>query len=231
MNKYQSNFMRRANRNLSNRADGATETIVLENTDPNVEQGLGKTFGVTVTNGKASNVALALVPANYDTERLVATTNESGGVYTTTIARTFDNIAALNAAGFTVGAVLADGTSSYTAPDGTVVNFTCTANDPQRTIKELLDYIKFNPQRLKHIDIITSNSNMFQGNLSVTFCNPFYKNRVQTVQMTTFYSRFQYATDRIGIDFADNSLEFSDLLLFTCVIPASATVQFIMTFY
>ena len=80
--------MRRANRNLSNRADGATETIVLENTDPNVDQGLGKTFGVTVTNGKAANVAIALVPANYDTERLVASTTESGGVYTTTIART-----------------------------------------------------------------------------------------------------------------------------------------------
>lgn len=222
--------MNRANRNLSNRATG-DQTVILENLDPNVEQGLGKTFGFTVTENAGHNVAIALVPANFDTERLVATTTESDGVYTTDIARTFDNIEALRAAGFTVGAVLSDGTANYTASDSTKVNVTCAATDPQRTIKEFLDYIKFNPQRLKHIDIITSNSNMFQGNLTVTFCNPFYKNRIQTVQMTTFYSRFQYATDRIGIDFADNSLEFSDLLLFTCVIPGSATVQFILSFY
>lgn len=222
--------MQRASRNLSNRATG-TETVVLENLDPNVEQGLGKTFGFTVTENDGNNVAIALVPANFDTERLVAATTESGGVYTTTITRTFDNIDALRAAGFTVGAILADGTANYTSTDGQKVGVTCSATDPQRTIKEFLDYIKFNPQRLKHIDIITSNSNMFQGNLTVTFCNPFYKNRIQTVQMTTFYSRFQYATDRIGIDFADNSLEFSDLLLFTCVIPGSATVQFILSFY
>lgn len=230
MSKYQDNIMQRANRNLSNRATG-TETVVLENLDPNVEQGLGKTFGFSVTENDGNNVTIALVPANFDTERLVATTTEDTGVYTTEIERTFDNIDALRAAGFTVGAVLADGHADYTSYDKTVVDVTCSPTDPQRTIKEFLDYIKFNPQRLKHIDIITSNANMFQGNLTVTFCNPFYKNRVQTVQMTTFYSRFQYATDRIGIDFADNSLEFSDLLLFTCVIPGSATVQFILSFY
>lgn len=222
--------MQRANRNLSNRATG-TETVVLENLDPNVEQGLGKTFGFSVTENDGNNVTIALVPANFDTERLVADTQEDAGTYTTVITRTFDNIDALRKAGFTVGAVLADGRADYTADDKTVVDVTCSSTDPQRTIKEFLDYIKFNPQRLKHIEIITSNANMFQGNLTVTFCNPFYKNRIQTVQMTTFYSRFQYATDRIGIDFADNSLEFSDLLLFTCVIPGSATVQFILSFY
>ncbi len=232
MNKYQANLMSRAKRNLSNRADGATETIVLENTDPNVEQGLGKTFGVTVQNGGSSSTTLAIVPANYDTERLIAHSKSSDtGDITTTVTKRYDNIDALRAAGFTVGAVLADGAAEYTSSDGTAVNMTCASNDPQRTIKELLDYVKFNPQRLKHIDIITTDNTMFQGNLSVTFCNPFFKNRVQTVQMTTFYSRFQYADDRIGIDFADNSLEFSDLLLFTTVIPAKATVQFIMTFY
>lgn len=222
MNKYQQEIMKRANRNLSNRADGA-ETIVLENADPNVEQGLGKVFGFTVTNGVASNVAMALIPANFNTERYVI---DNGAVI-----KTYDNIDALNVAGFNVGAVLADGHASYTSTYSKVVDMTCVSTDPTRTIKQLLDFIKFNPQRLKHMDIISSNKNMFNGNLAVTFCNPFYKNRIQEVQMTTFYSRFQYAEDRIGIDFADNSLEFSDLLLLTCTIPASATVQFILTFY
>jgi len=231
MSKYNENIIKRANRNLSNRAEGSTDTVILENADPNVEQGLGKTFGFTTQNGLTDSVAIALVPANYDTKRLTAETTQSGSAFTTKVQLHYDNIDALNAAGFTVGAVLADGKSQYTATNGTVVNMICSSNDPQRTIKEFLDYIKFNPQRLKHIDIISSDNSMFQGNLSVTFCNPFYKNRVQTVQMTTFYSRFQYATDRIGIDFADNSLEFSDLLLFTCVVPKQSEVQFIMTFY
>lgn len=222
MNKYQNQIMKRASRNLSNRADG-NETIVLENADPNVDQGLGKVFSYTVKSNNASNVAIALVPANYDTERLVI---DDGAII-----KTYDNIDKLRAAGYTVGAVLADGIADYTSTDGTKVDMECASIDPQRTIKEFLDYIKFNPQRLKHLDIITDDNNMFQGVLSVTFCNPFFKNKVQTVQMTTFYSRFQYATDRIGIDFADNSLEFSDLLLLTCVIPAGATVQFIETFY
>lgn len=223
MNEYKKNLMQRANRKLSNRADGA-ETIVLENADPNVEQGLGKVFGFTVINGVNNNVNIALVPANFDTERYVI---DDGAVI-----KTYDNIDALNKAGFMVGAVLADGLASYTSDFAKIdVNMTCTSTDPTRTIKQLLDYIKFNPQRLKHVDIISSDKNMFNGNLSVTFCNPFYKNRVQEVQMTTFYSRFQYAEDRIGIDFADNSLEFSDLLLFTATIPAEATVQFIMKFY
>ena len=223
MNEYKKNLMKRANRNLSNRADGV-DTIVLENADPNVDQGLGKVFGFTVINGVDNNVNIALVPANFDTERYVI---DDGAVI-----KTDDNIDSLNKAGFMVGAVLADGLASYTSDFAkTVVNMTCTSTDPTRTIKQLLDYIKFNPQRLKHLDIISSNKNMFNGNLSVTFCNPFYKNRVQEVQMTTFYSRFQYAEDRIGIDFADNSLEFSDLLLLTATIPAEATVQFIMKFY
>lgn len=223
MNEYKKNFMKRANRNLSNRADGM-ETVILENADPNVDQGLGKVFGFTVANGTQSNTNIALVPANFDTERF---TISNGAVV-----KTYDNIDALNKAGFMVGAVLSDGHADYTSDlTKTVVDMTCTSTDPSRTIKQLLDYIKFNPQRLKHVDIISSDKNMFNGNLSVTFCNPFYKNRVQEVQMTTFFSRFQYSEDRIGIDFADNSLEFSDLLLLTATIPAEATVQFILKFY
>ena len=109
-------------------------------------------------------------------------------------------------------------------------SLTCSANDPMRTIKQFLDYIKFNPQYLKHLDIITSNTNMWATNLAITFCNPFFKNKESRVQLNTFFSRFQYQSDRLGIDFDKNQLEFSDLLLFIVAIPASATVQFVMTF-
>lgn len=222
MSKYQKNIMERANRNLTNRADGANETIILENADPNVDAGVDRFFNFTVTNNGAAGVAIALVPANFDTERFVI---DNGNVV-----KTFDNIDAINAAGYNVGAVLADGTASYTSADGKTVNVTCASIDPMRTIKQFLDYIKFNPMQLKHLDIITSNTNMWTGNMSVTFCNPFFTNKVQRIQLNTFFSRFQYQSDRLGIDFAGNKLEFSDLLLFITTIPAGATVQFIYTF-
>lgn len=214
--------MERASRNLTNRADGANETIILENADPNVDAGVDKFFGVTVTNDGAAAGAIALVPANFDTERYVI---DDGAVI-----KTYDNVDALVDAGYQVDGVLADGASDYTSKALKPVKWTCAANDPMRTIKQFLDYIKFNPQRLKHLDIITSNTNMWTGNMSITFCNPFFTNKISRVQLNTFFSRFQYQSDRLGIDFDQNQLEFSDLLLFITTIPAGATVQFIFTF-
>lgn len=222
MSKYQKKIMDRASRNLSCRADGANETIILENADPNVDAGIDKFFGVTVTNGKEAPVAMAIVPANFNTERYVISNGS--------VVKTWDNIDSLVQAGYNVGAVLSDGNANYTATGGTVVNVNCMSNDPTRTIKQFLDYIKLNPQRLKHLDIITSNTNMWATNMEITFCNPFFKNKTSRVQLNTFFSRFQYQSDRLGIDFDKNQLEFSDLLLFVATIPASATVQFIMTF-
>lgn len=226
--------MRRAERVLTNRADGrrprynradgANETIILENADPNVDAGIDKFFTFTVTNNDQSkNASVALVPANFDTERLV--------ISESSIVKTYDNIDALNQAGFMVDGVLADGTANYTSRvTGKTVNLTCSANDPTKTIKQFLDYIKFNPQGLKHLDVISSVANNWTSNISVTFCNPFFDNKVQRINMNTFFSRFQYQNDRIGIDFKDNPLEFSDLLLLTYVIPAGATMQFVLTF-
>lgn len=209
------------NKHLSNRADGANETIILENADPNVDAGVDKFFGFSVTNNGANNIAMALVPANFDTERYVIDNGD--------VVKTYDNITALNTAGYNVGAVLADGTTNATI-NGKTVNVTNAPTDPTRTIKQFLDYIKFNPQPLKHLDIVTSNTNMWAGNMEITFCNPFFQNKTQRINMNTFFSRFQYQSDRLGIDFAGNNLEFSDLLLWTVTIPAGATVQFILTF-
>ena len=217
-------LMNRASRNLSNRADGAAnETIILENADPNVDAGIDKFFGFSVTNDdQTKNVSVALIPANFDTERLTIDGDK--------VVKTYDNIAALRQAGFMVGGVLADGKANYRTNDNVAVALTCAPTDPTKTIKQFLDYIKFNPQRLKHLDIISSVANAWTNNISVTFCNPFFNNKVQQVNMNTFFSRFQYQNDRIGIDFKDNPLEFSDLLLLTYTIPAGATMQFIMTF-
>ena len=220
MNKH--NYIKeRAARNLSNRADGVDETIILENADPNVAAGLDKTFGFSVTNNGSGNIAMALIPANFDTERYVI--NDGA------VVKTYDNITALNTAGYNVGAVLADGTTDTTI-NGKTVDVVNAPTDPTKTIKQFLDYIKFNPQQLKHMDIISSNTNMWTGTISISFCNPFFKNSVQEVQLNTFFSRFQYQSNRLGIDFSKNPLEFSDLLLMTCTIPAGATVQFILTF-
>lgn len=209
-----SKFMERANRNISNRADGAVDgTLILENADPNVAAGLDKTFGFSVNNKGNANLAMALVPANFDTEKLVI---DDGA-----IVKTYDSVDALTTAGYPVGAVLFDGENDKVS---------CAPTDPTKTIKQFLDYIKFNPQQMKHLDIISSNTNMWTGTMAITFCNPFFKNAVQEVQLNTFFSRFQYQSNRLGIDFTKTPLEFSDLLLLTCTIPAESSVQFICTF-
>ena len=214
--------MQRAERNVSNRADGATETVLLQNADPNVEAGIDNFFQFTVTNNLSSPVNTALVPANYDTERYVIADGA--------VVKTYDNIDDLRAAGHMVGAVVADGEADYTSTDNVKVDMVCQANDPTKPIKDFLRYIKFNPQYLKHMDIISSNINAWSGSLAVTFCNPFFDNKVQRVNLTTFFSRFQYQNDRIGIDFDPNKLEFSDRLLLTTTIPANSSMQFIYTF-
>ena len=223
MKSYQKNIMERASRNLSNRADGANETIILENADPNVDAGVDKFLTFTVTNNNAvSPAAVALVPANYNTERYQI---DDGAVI-----KTYDNIDALREAGYMVDGVLAEGTADYTSTDGTKVDLTCAASDPMRSIKFFLDYIKLNPQALKHMDIIGNNINQWTGNMTITFCNPFFNNKQQRVNLNTFFSRFQYQSDRIGIDFAGNTLEFSDLLLLIFTIPAGASATFVLTF-
>jgi len=221
MNRYKREIMNRASRNLTNRADGNMQVDLVQ-ADPNVSDGLGKFFGFTITNGAASPVATAIFPANFDTERYVI---NDGAVI-----KTYDNITALNNAGYNVGAVLCDGTTQATI-NGKTVNMTCASNDPMRTIKQLLDFVKLNPQKLKHMDIISSTENMWSGYLTITFCNPFYKGKETTVQLNTYFSRFQYQDGRIGIDWTDgNELTVSDLSLLISTIPAEATVQFLLTF-
>lgn len=218
--------MQRAERHLTNYADGGTETIVLENADPNVDAGIDKFFHVTVQNLENRAISLALVPANFVTDRFTVDDGE--------VIRTFDSVEALNKAGYTVDAVLNDtlmvekGDVQEPYLEDTVA--ICASDDPQRTIKQFLDHIKFNPEQLKHLEIVTSDENMWSRNFSITFCNPFFQNKVQRVNLNTYFSRFQYQGGRIGIDFKDHWLEFSDRLLFIVSIPSEATAQFLMTF-
>lgn len=222
MGKYQRNIINSANRNLTNRADGDTLKVDFVQGDPCVSDGLGKFFGATVQNLESNPVAMALFAANFDTERFVI---DDGAVI-----RTFDDFTALNTAGYPVGAVLADGETDATI-NGKKVHVISSANDPMRTIKQLVDYVKLNPQKLTKLEIISSTQNMWSTNLMVTFCNPFFKNKETTVQLTTFFSRFQYQPDRVSIDFCgENKLEISDLTLLVATIPAEATVQFLLTF-
>lgn len=222
MKNHQNHIMKRASRNLSNRADGASETIIVQSADPNIDTGLDKFFTVTVQNHKAAACPFALIPANFDTERYVI--NDGA------VVKTYDNIDALRAAGYMVGGVLADGHADYKSTDDTDVDITCASNDAMKTIKQFLDFVKLNPQQLKHLDIISSNINQWSSSLTITFCNPFFDNKRQRVNLTPYFSRFQYQNDRIGIDFQGNALEVSDLLLLVINIPASTTAQFVMTF-
>ena len=229
----------RANRNLSNRADGAaksTDTVVFMNQTAQVNEGVANHFTFTVQNNNIdSNLLLALTRGGFDTREIVNTVTTqkddgSNAISSVDVASTIIKASpkALRNAGFMVGAVLDDGTYENGAI-GT--NVTMTANDPTRTIQQMLDYIERNPQRMKSLEIISEDSDALDSSMKLTFVNPFFKNAEQTIDLSTFFDLYQYSQNRIKIDFSNANLELSDVCLLTSVIPAKSTVKYIMRFY
>lgn len=232
---------RRANRSLSQRADGATktDTVVFMNQTANVAEGVANHFTFTVTNNESDNLLLALTRGGFDCNEVFTDVkwedlkiNTETGVVTTPAYATSvikkTNVKHLRNAGFNVGAVLYDGT--YKNEDlGTDV--TMTANDPTRTIAQFLDYIERNPIRMKSLEIYSTDTDALDSSMKLTFVNPFFKNAEQTIDLSTFFDLYQYNQNRIKIDFSNNELELSDVCLLTSVIPANATMKYIMRFY
>lgn len=227
-------IMSRASHKLSNRANGSSDTIVLMNQEAQVGKGVANHMKFNIDNKSASNdLLLALVPAGFRTEEVVVETTKVMADGKDCIA-TVDAFLkpsspeALRTAGFPVDAVLHDAPTAYTNPHG--ANVTMTSGDPTRTIDEFLRYIKLNPVRLKSLEIYSASAVALATSLNVTFANPFFKNAVQSIDLSTFFDLYQYNQERIKIDFSGNELELSDLTLLTCTVPANTKMQFIMRF-
>lgn len=237
MNKQQY-ISSRANRNLSNRADGSTkstDTVVFMNKTAQVNEGVANHMTFTIQNkDNDRNLLVALTRGGFDCNQVITTTElvkgENGtitGVAATSVIKKCDPTPLRNA-GFMVGAVLHDGDYRNEELGSSVV---MTANDPTRTLTSFLDYTEKNPQRMKSLEIISQNADALDSSLKLTFVNPFFKNAEQTIDLSTFFDLYQYSQNRIKIDFSGADLELSDVSLLTSVVPAGATVKYIMRFF
>lgn len=210
-------------RRLSNRFAGNNNADVqIKYADKRVSEGIANHMTIIVKNNSEDDaLPFALIPANFDTLRAVVTTSQSA----TSVALVNDDCLEMQKAGFNISGVAFDGSSSSDK-----VDYQCQSADPSRTIKSFLRYLKLNPSRLKSIEVVSSNANAFDTNMQLTYCNPFFKNAMQIIDLSTFYSLYQYADDRIRIDFEDDNVELNDLSLLTAVIPANTQMKFILRF-
>jgi hypothetical protein len=208
--------MARKNRNLSNRVTGASETIVITNKPQNISAGIAPQFTAVVENKDAANpVRVALIPADFDTKRIV----DGKLVY--------DNVSELVKAGYPVGAVLCEGTFADAAKSVSVV---MAGADPARTIRHFLDHLKLNPSKLRNLEIVSSDANAFDTNMLLTEVNPFTREVEQSIDLSTMYDLYQEAKDRIRIDLEGNEIELSDITLLTATIPPATKMKFIFRF-
>ncbi|MDL2309029.1 hypothetical protein LJC53_05550 [Bacteroidales bacterium OttesenSCG-928-C03] len=211
--------MARNKKKLSYRATGGDETIVLMNQPKNVSEGIANHFTVLIENKLSSRPArIALIPANFDTKAVV-----NGKL-------AYNSIDEINKAGYNVEAVLCEGAFTNTVNEVVTADVAMQAADPARTIRHFLDYIKLNPIKLKNLEIVSDDANMFDTNMVLTFVNPFFKDQEQSIDLSTFYDLYQEATDRIRLDFTGNEVELSDISLLMAVIPPACKGKFIFRF-
>ena len=224
-------IMKNINRRLSNRFDGSAESINVNFSDKNIAQGIQNHMTIIVQNlNSVYPLPFALIPANFDTLRISATTTEDSGIYTTAITKAYNDVTEMRNAGFTVDGVACDGGLNNGAKTGEdEVSYACSSADPSRSIKKFLDYIKLNPVRLASMEVVSSDNNSFDTNMMLTYVNPFFKNAEQNVDLSVFFSLYQQASDRIRMDF-NGQVELNDLSLFTATIQPSTTMKFIMRF-
>lgn len=223
-------IMKQYPRNISRRFNGGDE-VTLNFADKNISQGIANQMTITVVNNNiAYALPFALIPANFDTLKIDVATTISEGVATNVVTKTYNDVAEMQAAGFTIDGVACDGgdDNGKQSSKGSI-SYACFSADPARSIKKFLDYIKLNPVRLKNIEIVSSDVNAFDTNMMLTYVNPFFKNAEQQIDLSVFYSLYQEATDRIRMDL-DGKVELSDLSLLTAVIPASTKMKFILRF-
>lgn len=211
-------------RHLTNRFGG--QEVNVNYADKSVTAGIANHVTISVQNKSETHaLPFAIIPANFDTQLLTPIVDIEEEQFD--ILSRECNVQEMNAAGYPIGGVAFDGEFEDEAKN---ISYACSSADPSQTIKNFLRYLKLNPTKLASIEVVSSNSNAFDTNMQLTYVNPFFKNAMQNIDLSTFYSLYQYAEDRIRIDFNDDNVELNDLSLLMANIPAATTMKFILRF-
>lgn len=158
----------------------------------NVLNALGQKFSFTLKNVSVTAYVVALLAGIFDTKLAVA------DLVTGDVTITYNNPAALVAAGFAVDAV---------ADDGTILtDVTCTAGNSKRTVRQFQDYIHSQGLSVKKLIIQANNPDVFSNEIEITRYTPLTGSAPENLDLNQFYDAYQNQTSKIEIDFEKSGL-------------------------
>ena len=206
-------YLTLASKNLSNnflggQNMGSVETLVTA---------ISNKFGMTITSTSATPRVIALLPSYYKT----LGTKDIGTSTDPNWTPHYHNKQALIDAGIFVDAIVDDDTWTF---DGDTGNLTIYSVDPNKKIRDFLEYIKSYPHLIVGMTIHSPNIKTYEGILKLQRPNPFNDSARVPVDLNQYFKTNQYQDNKIDIDLSGISLELTPDLLLLMTIPASTTV-------
>ncbi len=189
----------------------------------NIASALSPKFQFEIQNNDQNARKVAIIPGYLSTDDYIAKLDNSD----VTITKINSSPKSLKRAGFNVDCVLAD---EEAIVEGTKSTIAMKPGNPDYSIMNLREYIKTNPSVLKKMTIVSNDQTAFDTDMEITELNPFDKNKQQTLDLSNFFDRYQYQSDRIDLLFKETGLELSDTLLWIVTIPSTCTMKFILYF-
>lgn len=202
------------------RVDGNTDydTVLFKDSIP-VSSGLDDQFSLTIENTGETAQAVAIIPGHYDTSSFVLDAGAG------TVTKSMSNPDELNKAGYSIDAVVDDGT--YTTEKG---KLKFVATDPTKSIRSLLDFIRTNPRALKGLRLMANDKSAFNTIVSVSASSPFSRPAMKDIHLNNFFRASQYQPDIIEIDFTKKELEIADITLMIANIQPNSWIEFTLKF-
>jgi hypothetical protein len=145
------------------------------------------TIAITTTTAKQ----ICICPAYFDTLQVKSNT---ASLAAANIAETisYDNKTAINASqllGFDVDGVLSDGT----------IFSNCTVTAVRGKVRDFLNFVKFNPVKIKAIIIDADDTTQFDQSITIAKATPFRQPEVNTKYLGDYYNPYQNLTTKIEV--------------------------------
>jgi hypothetical protein len=182
-------------------------------------------FKVNIANTTGLAKTVAIFPAYFDCKKVDVSVlsniavGSSGNFdllpHGTTLPLAHNSITEIVAAGYTVDAVLADGSFLYVDSSHALVG-----TGSGRTIKTFIDFVKLNPCRVPEVIISANDKEMYSGIMRVVKVSPFKKLPEQEISLENFFDPYQQQDKKIVIN---EAFQLDNQTLVIITIPAVVT--------
>lgn len=176
---------------------------------------IGRKFAFTINNATGSDKVIALTHANFQT----MTFDLSEGTPNTLDALKFIDATEIKKVYPDVDHALDDGII--------VTDLTASSGSSKKTIRQFLEWIKYNPRTCKRFSIAADNASFYNNELVVAKSSPIENKGEELIDLKQYYGRMQFNSDRIDIE--DLEIVFDQNLMMYINVPNGREVTF--TFY